>query len=40
MRWNEITTMENLWEDGCAEQGAVLKHGDRVLCMRTCLQGI
>lgn len=31
MRWREITTMENLWEDGCAEQGAVLKHGDKVL---------
>lgn len=30
MRWKEITSMENLWEDGCAEQGAVLQYGDKV----------
>ena len=31
MRWAEITTMEHLWMDGNAEQGAVLQHGDKVL---------
>lgn len=31
MRWNEITTMENLVEDGCTQHGAVLKYGDKVL---------
>lgn len=31
MRWNKETTMEDLWCDGCAEQGAVLKYDDKVL---------
>lgn len=31
MNWAKTTTMENLWSSGCAEQGAVLKYGDKVL---------
>ena len=31
MRWNDITTMEHLEADGCSNQGAVLKYGDKVL---------
>ena len=31
MKWKTTTTMEYLWSDGCAEQGAVLKYGDKVL---------
>ena len=31
MKWNTTTTMEKLWNDGCAEQGAVLKYSDKVL---------
>lgn len=31
MNWAKTTTMENLWSNGCAEQGAVLKYGDRVM---------
>ena len=31
MKWKTTTTMEKLWSGGCAEQGAVLKFGDKVL---------
>ena len=31
MKWDNITTMEELWSNSCAEQGAVLKYGDKVL---------
>lgn len=31
MNWAKTTIMENLWSSGCAEQGAVLKYGDKVL---------
>ena len=31
MRWSRETTMENLWSEGCAEQGAVLKYNDKVM---------
>lgn len=31
MKWEQVTTMENLWSNGCAEQGAALKYCERVL---------
>lgn len=31
MKWEQITTMEHLWGDGFAEQGAALKYDDKVL---------
>ena len=31
MKWERVTTMEHLWSNGCTEQGAALKYGDKVL---------
>ncbi len=31
MKWEQVTTMEHLWSNGCTEQGAALKYGDKVL---------
>ena len=31
MKWDTITTMEELWSNSCAEQGAVLKYGDKAI---------
>lgn len=31
MKWEQVTTMEHLWNNGCTEQGTALKYGDRVL---------
>ncbi|MCM1006369.1 MAG: hypothetical protein NC485_00275 [Ruminococcus flavefaciens] len=37
MKWEQVTTMERLEMNGCAEQGAVLKYGEKVLvCGLTC----
>ncbi|MDE5946394.1 MAG: hypothetical protein K2G63_03660 [Oscillospiraceae bacterium] len=31
MKWEQVTTMEQLEMNGCSEQGAVLKYGEKVL---------
>lgn len=31
MKWEQVTTMEHLWSNGCSTQGAVLKYGESVL---------